>query len=565
MPYWHSYLVLLVEEYKTREQNILIFAVPKKEKRATMGTEAEECHDDTVCQKNKGPPVLNDEDDDDDDDDLNKGDEQLSLSSEISMPIFCIDHLRPLATPTQLRRSSDVIMGLQVSGSAMAALPFDNLDQDDPLFLDPEYTQPTEAAEDVSPTAADSKTKTGQDDESAESKPEDETSDGIDEKTTSLEEEDEEEEEEKTKENGVKSVRRDAKDTTGIVVRDADSENDMERPKELLEKTSRNLEKIMMPVEKESNVVEAEKSTTATHAETETAREKVMMSPRQEEASDETVMKATTNVETGAAELLMPRCDRNNQSVVQTETEQPSDASLHHLESKNTNDIQIPETTNTVETAESKEINNLQSRKGIQSPIEDDTRESVPKSNNPILAAEGPRIPTTTATTTIAGSKTATQGENDTDAVVEDESMDDSRLVEEVDRNLTRTSPMEEDTDLPVPPPPPKDSVSTQITVDASVLRFEDQLELRDSLSATPPSHSMERSDDEESVDDDWVEVQQLEREVMAQLDDEITVAEGAQLMRQLDDDITRLEEKEFMKRLDEEYHVRKKMRESKP
>ena len=51
---------------------------------------------------------------------------------------------------------------------------------------------------------------------------------------------------------------------------------------------------------------------------------------------------------------------------------------------------------------------------------------------------------------------------------------------------------------------------------------------------ATPPSHLMERSDDEESVDDDWVEVQQLEREVMAQLDNEITVAEGAQLMHQL-------------------------------
>ena len=63
----------------------------------------------------------------------------------------------------------------------------------------------------------------------------------------------------------------------------------------------------------------------------------------------------------------------------------------------------------------------------------------------------------------------------------------------------------------------------------------------------------MERLDDEESVDDDWVEFQQLVREVMAQLDNEITVAEGAPLMCQLDDDITRLEEKEFMKHLDKE------------
>ena len=83
-------------------QSIFAVPLPKENKNinATMGTEAEECHYDTECQENKeGPPVLND-----DDDDLNNGDEQLSLSSEISMPIFRIDHLRPLATEPAYRR-----------------------------------------------------------------------------------------------------------------------------------------------------------------------------------------------------------------------------------------------------------------------------------------------------------------------------------------------------------------------------------------------------------------------------------------------------------------------------
>ena len=71
------------------------------------------------------------------------------------------------------------------------------------------------------------------------------------------------------------------------------------------------------------------------------------------------------------------------------------------------------------------------------------------------------------------------------DAVVEDKSMHDSQLVEEVDQNLTRTSPIEEYNDLPVPPPRPKDSVSTQITIDVSVLQFDDQLELHSNSTIT--------------------------------------------------------------------------------